>query len=166
MQSDVPSFPDPGRHDPDVGRALRIRPAVPADLDQIIALDEDVTDIAKPDYWRGLLERRLPAQQFFLVATDTGPSADTVLGFMLGEIRAWEFGSEPCGWVYTLSVREDARLRGIGQGLFDAMSDEFRKAGVTKMRTMVGRDSRLHMLFFRALGMMAGPYVELEKELG
>ena len=165
MQSDVPSFPDPGRRDPDVGRALRIRPAEPADLDQIIALDEDVTDIAKPDYWRGLLERRLPAQQFFLVATDTGPSADRVLGFMLGEIRAWEFGSEPCGWVYTLSVREDARLRGIGQGLFDAMSDEFRKAGVTKMRTMVGRDSRLHMLFFRALGMMAGPYVELEKEL-
>jgi len=144
---------------------LHIRPATRADLDQVIALDEEVTNIAKPDYWRSLLDRRPGPEQFFLVATEAGASAARILGFMLGEIRAWEFGSEPCGWVYTLSVREDARLHGIGQALFDAMSDEFRKAGVSKVRTMVGRDSRLHMLFFRALGMMAGPYIELEKEL-
>jgi len=144
---------------------IRVRPASPADLAQVVELDEAVTNIAKPDYWEGLLNRPSVTQQYFLVATETGAAEDRVLGFIIGEIRAWEFGSEPCGWVYTLSVREDARLGGIGQALFDAISDEFRKSGVSRLRTMVGRDNRLHMLFFRALGMMAGPYIELEKEL-
>ena len=33
------------------------------------------------------------------------------------------------------------------------------------MRTMVARDSRLPLLFFRSEGMMAGPYIQLEKDL-
>jgi hypothetical protein len=33
------------------------------------------------------------------------------------------------------------------------------------MRTMVARDNRLHLLFFRSQGMMAGPYIQLEKEV-
>jgi hypothetical protein len=49
--------------------------------------------------------------------------------------------------------------------LFEAISAEFKQAGVDKMRTMVARDNRLHLLFFRGEGMMAGPYIELEKDL-
>jgi hypothetical protein len=33
------------------------------------------------------------------------------------------------------------------------------------MRTMVARDNRLHLLFFRSAGMVAGPYLQLEKDL-
>jgi len=36
---------------------------------------------------------------------------------------------------------------------------------VRKMRTMVARANRLHLMFFRSEGMMAGPYLQLEKEL-
>ena len=64
-----------------------------------------------------------------------------------------------------LSVEARARLRGTGQALLEALSIEFKNAGVSKMRTMVARDNRLHLLFFRSAGMMAGPYIQLEKEL-
>jgi hypothetical protein len=30
---------------------------------------------------------------------------------------------------------------------------------------MVARDNHLHMTFFRSEGMMAGPYIQLEKDL-
>jgi hypothetical protein len=33
------------------------------------------------------------------------------------------------------------------------------------MRTMVARDGRLPLLFFRSEGMIAGPYIQLEKDL-
>jgi len=99
-----------------------------------------------------------------LVATAAGDPPQ-FLGFIVGEIRAWEFGSAPCGWVYALSVNPDARQLGVGEGLLDAVADEFRRAGVTKMRTMVAKDNPLPMLFFRAEGMMAGPYIQLEKDL-
>jgi len=64
-----------------------------------------------------------------------------------------------------MSVDPEARLQGIGKALLDAISNEFRNAGVAKMRTMVARDNRLHLLFFRSQEMAAGPYLQLEKEL-
>ena len=108
--------------------------------------------------------RARPAEQFFLVAVgpDNGPE---LLGFIVGEVRAWEFGSAPCGWVYAMSVNPKAREHGVGEALLGAISARFRQSGVTKMRTMVAKDNPLPMRFFRAEGMMAGPYIQLEKDL-
>ena len=148
---------------------LTIRPVRTADVPQVIALDERVTGLAKPDYWQDAYQRygrHRQRERFFLVAVPNGRADERgILGFIIGEIRAWEFGDAPCGWVFALSVDPDTRLHGIGQALFAAISEEFKKAGMTKMRTMVARDNRLHSLFFRGEGMMAGPHVQLEKEL-
>lgn len=146
-----------------------VRPVRPADIPYVIALDQRVTGLAKPEYWQQTL-KHYGAQQIqersFLVAESVEPMARTrFLGFIVGEIRAWEFGSAPCGWVLALSVEPRVRLRGVAQALFDAISAEFKAAGVCKMRTMVARDNRLHLMFFRSQGMMAGPYLQLEKDL-
>lgn len=151
------------------GEAIAIRTVRAADIPQVIALDEQITGIAKPEHWQSLYQRyhsQRGRDQVFLVAAaaDAG-AAGPILGFIVGEIRAWEFGSAPCGWVYALSVRPDARLRGLGETLLEQLSSEFRHLGVTKMRTMVARGNLLTMQFFRAAGMTAGPYIELEKEL-
>lgn len=155
---------------PASGEAIAIRPVRATDIPQVIALDEQITGIAKPEHWHGLYQRyhsQRGRDQVFLVAAaaDAG-AAGPILGFIVGEIRAWEFGSAPCGWVYALSVRPDARLRGLGETLLEQLCSEFRHLGVTKMRTMAARDNLLTMQFFRAAGMTAGPYIELEKDLG
>lgn len=140
-----------------------------ADVRHVVALDERVTGLAKPAYWQDIFERygrRRVAERHFLIAEPEPPDRRMpILGFIIGEVRAWEFGSAPCGWVFALSVEPKARQHGVGDALFATISQEFQKAGVTKMRTMVARDNRLHMLFFRGEGMMAGPYLQLEKEL-
>jgi ribosomal protein S18 acetylase RimI-like enzyme len=148
---------------------VRVRRVQAADIPQVIALDTRVTKLAKAEYWNDVFRRygkqRLH-ERFFLVAENRMDRADPhVLGFIIGEIRAWEFGSTPCGWVFALSVEPDMRLHSIGSALLKAISDEFKKAGVGKMRTMVARDGRLPLLFFRSEGMMAGPYIQLEKDL-
>jgi GNAT superfamily N-acetyltransferase len=146
-----------------------VRRVKASDVPQVVLLDEQVTGLGKAAYWRDVYARygkRRLAERFFLVAEPTGGRATRqILGFVIGEIRAWEFGSEPCGWVFAMSVDPRARLRGIGTSLLDAISREFKSAGMTKMRTMVARDNRLHLLFFRGQEMAAGPYLQLEKEL-
>lgn len=145
---------------------LTIRRMQAADLDKVIALDTRVTGLAKPDYWQEIFTRfgeGRPVDRIFLVAEPA--SGARLLGFIVGELRAWEFGSAPCGWIFALSVDSDARLHGVGEALFEAISDEFRGIGVSKLRTMVARDSLLNLMFFRAEGMMAGPYLQLEKDL-
>lgn len=150
------------------GRAALIRPARAGDLPAIVALDTAVTGLAKAKYWRDQLARcarRRGAAPLLLVATSTAADA-ALLGFVLGEVRAWEFGSEPCGWVYAIAVHPGARQTGLGAGLLDALALRFRDCGVGKVRTMVARDDRLLLLFFRAAGMATGPYLELARDIG
>jgi GNAT superfamily N-acetyltransferase len=148
--------------------SLAVRRVRAGDIADVIALDERVTGLAKPDYWHDIFarygERRLD-ERFFLVAEPATAETPSILGFIIGEVRTWEFGSAPCGWVFALSVEPRARLHGVGRALFETIAAEFRKAGVGQMRTMVARDNRLHLMFFRSEGMMAGPYIQLEKEL-
>jgi GNAT superfamily N-acetyltransferase len=150
-------------------RAVAVRRVRAGDMPQVIALDAKVTGLAKAKYWHETFARygkRRSGERLFLVAEPSeGRARLPVVGFIVGEVRAWEFGSAPCGWVVALSVEPGARLEGIGQALMTAIADEFRRTGVSQMRTMVARDNRLHLMFFRSQGMMAGPYIELEMEL-
>jgi ribosomal protein S18 acetylase RimI-like enzyme len=148
---------------------VRVRRVQAGDIPQVIGLDTRVTKLAKAEYWNDVFlrygKRRLH-ERFFLVAESRAAKTESrVLGFIIGEIRAWEFGSTPCGWVFALSVEPESRLVNVGNALLEAISAEFKKAGVGKMRTMVARDDRLPMLFFRSEGMMAGPYIQLEKDV-
>jgi GNAT superfamily N-acetyltransferase len=147
-----------------------VRQVRSADIPHVIALDQRVTGLAKPRYWEDVFahygKRRLQERQFLIAEADEPDPRMPILGFIIGEVRAWEFGSAPCGWVLALSVEPKARLRGVGGALFEAITKEFVNAGVNQMRTMVARDNRLHLMFFRSEGMMAGPYIQLERELG
>jgi GNAT superfamily N-acetyltransferase len=145
---------------------LRVRRVLAADMAQVIGIDTRITKLAKAAYWNDVFVRygkRRLSERIFMVAESRADKR--VLGFIIGEIRAWEFGSTPCGWVFALSVEPEMRLQNVATELFEAISSEFKKAGVTKMRTMVARDAPLPMLFFRSEGMMAGPYLQLEKDL-
>ena len=148
---------------------MRVRRVRAADIAQVIALDARITKLPKAEYWNDVFSRygkRRLQERFFLVAESLGErAAPRVVGFIIGEIRAWEFGSTPCGWIFALSVVPEMRLRNVGNALFETIAGEFKKAGVNKMRTMVANDARLPLLFFRGEGMMAGPYLQLEKDI-
>ena len=95
---------------------LRVRPVAAADLGQVIAIDAEITGLEKTDYWYELFHRYgagRTRQRLFLVAE----SGALVQGFIIGEVRDWEFGSAPCGWVFAISVRPKARLTGVGSRL-------------------------------------------------
>jgi len=144
--------------------AITIRPVRRGDLEPIVAIDATVTGIEKRSYWHSVYRRYGTddeAERQFLVADAGG----TVVGFVIGEVRDWEFGSPPCGWVFAIDVRPEARLEGIGTRLLDAICAGFRRAGVRKVRTMLSRDNHLILSFFRSQGMMAGPFIPLEMDL-
>ena len=157
----------PRRRATDVKAAIRdiaIRPARRADLDQVIAIDKTVTGLEKSDYWHAVFRRYAGngrAGRQFLVAEADG----RVAGFVIGEVRDWEFGSPPCGWVFGIDVRPDIRLAGVGTRLLVAICERFRSSGVQTVRTMLARDNTLVLSFFRSHGMMAAPFIPLEMDL-
>lgn len=146
--------------------AVDIRVAQAGDLDAVVALDAANSGTEKAGYWQEMLERITQVnpgnKRYFLV----GKSPDNeLLGFIVGEIRAWEFGSPPCGWVIALNVTAAQREQGIGTILFDALCAEMKNDGVTTIRTMVLSNDKVNLSFFRGEGLAAGPYIELERQL-
>jgi len=141
----------------------RVRRARPGDLAQVSAIDVRATGLPKPEYWAGILRRYgRGARARFLVAEAGG----RILGFIVGEVRDWEFGSPPCGWVFAIGVQPEAREGGVATRLLEAITASFRRQGVTTVRTLIARDNRLVLSFFRSQGMMAAPVIPLEKDIG
>jgi ribosomal protein S18 acetylase RimI-like enzyme len=143
---------------------ITIRDTRSEDFEAVFDLDIANIQAEKPAYWNDIFQRYVPAdsdKRIFLVA-----EADhEVVGFILGEVRAWEFGSPPCGWVFALSVSLKLREQGIGQLMFEELCLRLKKAGVKTVRTMVDRENKLTLSFFRSQGLRTGRYIELEKML-
>ncbi|MCW5745670.1 MAG: GNAT family N-acetyltransferase [Alphaproteobacteria bacterium] len=144
--------------------SITVREAEAADLTAVAALDRRVTGVAKATYWQWALAHYAggPPERIFLVAEAAG---GTLAGFIIGEVRAWEFGSPPAGWVFALQVDAARRLSGVGSRLFEALCQRFRAAGVDRVRTLVDRHDHLILSFFRSQGMTAGPSLQLDLEL-
>lgn len=143
---------------------IEIRSATAKDIPFIVKLDERATGVAKCRYWRELFAHfSLPRGdgRAFLVAERQG----RMVGFIAGEVRAFEFGAERCGWVFALNVDQEIRVHNVGTRLFESLCETFKSAGVEKVRTMVDRDNDLVLAFFRSLGMMTGPLIQMEKDL-
>ena len=137
---------------------VAIRPAQASDLKAISALDAWLTGSDKPAYWQEMLA---PERHFLVAETEKGALA----GFIAGEVRAWEFGQPAAGWVFAIQIDPKTRQRGIGSALFDALVARFKAEGVTRVRTLVDRKDHPILSFFRAQGMIAGPSLQLDKEL-
>jgi GNAT superfamily N-acetyltransferase len=143
---------------------LRVRNVQAGDLEAVAAIDAEITRLPKPEYWPQIYQRYGTGrrqQRFFLVAEGAG----RIEGFVIGEVRDWEFGSPRCGWVFAISVRPKARLAGVASRLLEAICEGFRRLGVTKVRTMLARDNHLILSFFRSQGMIAAPFIPLELDL-
>jgi ribosomal protein S18 acetylase RimI-like enzyme len=142
-----------------------VRPVRRADLDAVIAIDAAVTGLEKRNYWQRVYRRYGIAargeHRWFLVALLQG----RVAGFLIGEVRDWEFGSPPCGWVFAIDVDPRVRQAGIASRLLATLNASLRRTGVRKLRTLLARDNTLILSFFRSQGMMAAPLIPLELDL-
>ncbi len=155
-----------GARSPEEGRGVRvsIRRAAEADLAAIAALDATTSGKGKPGYWSELFSEFSDAQaanRVFLVAEFDG----RLVGFITGEVRAFEFGAERCGWIFAVSVDPALRGRHVGTRLFEEICAVFANSGVDKVCTLVDRDADLVLAFFRGEGMIFGRFLQLEMSL-
>ena len=91
---------------------------------------------------------------------------ENIVGFIIGEIRIWEFGiGEKTGWIRILGVDPDFQRRGIGRKLGEALLEHFERRGIKRVRTMAEWYTGDLISFFRSLGFNMLNMIPLEKEL-
>lgn len=140
-----------------------LRPVSELDIESVCAIDEKLSGKDRPGEWERRISyyiRRDP--ELSLVAVEGGK----VVGFMLGEVRAGEFGlEEPSGWIEVLGVDPACQGRSIGKKLLEGMLAGFKARGATAVRTLVNETGQKELLgFFEAGGFKSTPIRTLERK--
>lgn len=142
--------------------AASVRPMVAADLPSVAAIYLALVGRRPPDDWNEGLSRLLATGARSGAALVAALPGGEVVGYAVGEVRSWEFGSPPAGWITGLGVARAHQHGGVARRLLSGVVDALRAAGVASVRTMAKRDDVAVLRLFRSGGFSAGPYVELE----
>jgi len=142
---------------------VRIRPLASTDLDDVVRVDAIHTGAEQRPYWarlfRDFVEPGHESQKVALAAE----CDDRFAGFLPADGGAFEFGSEPCGWIMEVGIDPAVLRQGLASSLLDAAVAQLKQVGVTTVRTMVRRNNIPVLTFFRTNGFIGGPYLQLER---
>lgn len=148
---------------------VQVRPIRRADAAAMARVDAAYTGLLKTRWWEDVVARhcrsgRAAKDRVGFVAVEG--TRQRVVGYVLAQIRAFEFGSDPCGWIFAIGVHPGRARKGLATLLFRHANEELARLGVKLVRTMVRRDDVPVLTFFRSQGFAAGPYIELERNIG
>jgi len=148
---------------PETEAPARIRTLSELDIGGIVRIDERITGVYRPEVWEqrvGYYLRRDPD------ASRVAEVGNRLVGFMLGDLRAGEFGlEEPSGWIERFGIDPDYRGRELGRQMFDAVRDRLREQGAVMIRTLVDEKDGANAGFLKALGFAPSPLQALEIRL-
>lgn len=137
------------------------------DVDEVVAVANRIQGIADEATARENLRRELRSQLSETTEFSVGAEAQSgIIGYIVGERRSWEFGSpEEVGWIRILGIHPDYQDMGIGRRLSDEIFRRFERAGVHRVRTIVGWDESDLLPFFHSLGFDMTQSTVLERSI-
>jgi ribosomal protein S18 acetylase RimI-like enzyme len=86
---------------------------------------------------------------------------ETVIGFMVGDIKEWSFGVERAGWIEIIGVEPQFMGQGVGKVLGKALIELFKKEGIENIYTSVRWNSGDLISFFQSLGFDKSSFINL-----
>lgn len=145
--------------------SLTIRALARSDLDAVVAIDAAIEGRSR----RAYVERRLAAalREPKLHAQFAACGEDGLVGYLLARVLEGEFGrTEPGLRLEMVAVRADARDRGAGRRLFDALVQWASRHGVGDLRTGASwRDAGM-LRWLDAMGFELAPNLVLGRAVG
>ena len=139
---------------------VRIRSVAAADLERIKDIDRVLVGSDRALSWPLTAEANWWVKRPMLnfVAEIKGE----VVGFLLGDIRAMEYGTDMSGWIDIVGVATEYQGGGIGRRLVEAFCQECQRDGI-KARVVIREDDEHLIGFWAAVGFQRGNLVSYER---
>lgn len=139
-----------------------IRKVTPGDVPAILAIDARIVGRDRAASWQQRVYRYL--EKYFPPVSHVAEVEGKVVGFILGDVRGWEYGLPSSGWIDIVGVLPEFQGQGIGGKLVEAFVQECFDRGMKPVHIMARlRDRRLQS-FLRSLGFKRGQLVDYEKD--
>jgi ribosomal protein S18 acetylase RimI-like enzyme len=133
------------------------------DADAVLRINERITGRPPEAQWGSKIIDDINRNPLgCLVAEDAG----AIVGFILGDIRGWEFAIPKSGWIEIVGVDPRFQGKGVARALIETLHAYFRNNNVTRVMTMVNWNDGGLVGFFRSLGFERSEFIILEKDGG
>lgn len=130
------------------------------DTDAVLRINEKIIGRPHEAQWESRIIDSLTRNPLgCLVAESEGK----IVGFILGDIRGWEFAIPKSGWIEIVGVDPEYQGRGVARVLIEKLGMYFRNHNVDRIMTMVNWNDVDLVGFFRALGFERSEFIILEK---
>jgi ribosomal protein S18 acetylase RimI-like enzyme len=130
------------------------------DAEDVLRIDEKITGQPHEAQWESRIIDHLSRNPLgFLVAEVEG----NIVGFIIGDIRGWEFGIPKSGWIEIVGVDPESHRKGVARALIEKLHVYFRNHNVERVMTMVNWNDPGLVSFFRAMGFERSEFIILEK---
>ncbi len=142
---------------------IKVRKMTVHDVEAVLLIDEKITGEPHEAQWESRILDHMTSNPLGCLVAEIDKM---VVGFVIADIRGWEFGIPKCGWIEIVGVDPGTRKRGIARALIEGLGDFFEMNGVDEVKTMINWNDGGLVSFFRALGFGRSEFIVLEKELG
>ena len=144
---------------------IKIRLMKADDFDAVVAIDEKILKVSRPEYYRLKFEKLVQSKDYVPTSLVAELGDGTVVGLVMGELYIGEYGVSNEATLDTIGVDPDCQHKGIGERLINEFMDHLRTLGVRKINTLVDwNDSRL-IHFFSANHFSPSKTINLERSL-
>jgi len=145
-------------------KEIYVRSLERRDLPSIVAIEERVTGVARPQYWEQRIELSEAIRPHWtsLVAEFD----NRFVGFLFGRAGELEFGLPgTIAWVETIGVDPAYRGRGIARELIEEFISSAEDHGIKTIFTLVTTGQTDMQSFFSRQGFAQGKMLHYQKEL-
>jgi len=145
-------------------KEIYIRSLERRDLPSIVAMEERITGVARPQYWEQRIELSEAIRPHWtsLVAE----FENRFVGFLFGRAGELEFGLPgTIAWVETIGVDPAFRGRGIARELIEQFISSAEDHGIKTIFTLVTSGQTDMQNFFSRQGFAQGKMLHYQKEL-
>ena len=130
------------------------------DTESVLRIDEKITGRPCEAQWETRIIDALARNPLGCLVAET---EGRIVGFILADIRGWEFAIPKSGWIEIVGVDPEYHGKGVARALIEKLEIYFRNQNVERVMTMVNWNDGGLVGFFRALGFERSEFIILEK---
>ena len=140
--------------------SITVRRMRTQDAEAVLQINEKITGTPHEVQWESKIIDHLSSHPLGCLVAEAGGK---VVGFILGDIRGWEFAIPKSGWIEIVGVDPEYHKRGVARALIEKLHVYFRNHNVERVMTMVNWNDGGLVSFFRTLGFERSEFIILDK---